>query len=157
MTAGLAFPLQQCQQCAVKDEQKQISVSNQHIRVARWRVFNFAQVPFRCVLGMGSNSELNSKKMCLQNVLIFKKICSPSGFKPATSWMQVSQLHYRLSHMAVVFNGMLLEFSPLLHLQVVLECKLITALTHGEKLKGGGWWFFDVRQLMWWCQQSQAS
>jgi len=40
--------------------------------------------------------------------------------------------------MAVVFNGMLLEFSPLLHLQPTAERKLITALPHGGKLKVGG-------------------
>jgi len=40
--------------------------------------------------------------------------------------------------MAVVFDGMLLEFSPLLRLQVAAECKLITALTHSGKLDGGG-------------------
>jgi len=40
--------------------------------------------------------------------------------------------------MAVVFDGMLFEFSPLLRLQAAVECKLITALTHGDKLEGGG-------------------
>ena len=48
------------------------------------------------------------------------------------------QLQYRLSHMAVVFDGMLLEFSPLLHLQAAIERKLITAFTRGDKLEGGG-------------------
>jgi len=40
--------------------------------------------------------------------------------------------------MAVVFNGMLLEFSPLLHLQPAAEHNLITALTHDDKLEVGG-------------------
>ena len=61
-----------------------------------------------------------------------------------TTWIQArdllnaSQLLYPLSYMAVVLDRMLLEFSPLLHLQAVVERKLITALTHGDKLDGGG-------------------
>jgi len=47
--------------------------------------------------------------------------------------------------MVVVFDGMLLEFSPLLCLQAAVERKLITAFTHGDKLEGGRSWFFDVR------------
>ena len=39
---------------------------------------------------------------------------------------------------AVVFDGMLLEFSPLPRLQPAAECNLITALTHGDKLEVGG-------------------
>jgi len=42
-----------------------------------------------------------------------------------------------LSHMAVVFDRTLLEFSPLLCLQAAVERKLITALTHGDKLEVG--------------------
>ena len=38
--------------------------------------------------------------------------------------------------MAVAFDGMLLEFSPLL--QPAAEHNLITALTRGDKLKVGG-------------------
>jgi len=38
----------------------------------------------------------------------------------------------------VVFDGMLLEFSPLFRLQAAAERKLITALTHGDKLEVGG-------------------
>jgi len=40
--------------------------------------------------------------------------------------------------MAVVFDGMLLEFSPLLRLQPSAERKLITALPHGDKHEVGG-------------------
>jgi len=40
--------------------------------------------------------------------------------------------------MAVVFDGILLEFFPLHHLQPTAERKLATALTHGDKLEGGG-------------------
>jgi len=43
--------------------------------------------------------------------------------------------------MAVVFDGMLLEFSPL-RLQAAVERKLIIALTHGDKLKGGSMMVF---------------
>jgi len=43
-----------------------------------------------------------------------------------------------LSHMAVVFDGMLLEFSPLLRLQAAVERKLITAFTRSDKLEVGG-------------------
>ena len=35
--------------------------------------------------------------------------------------------------MAVVFDEMLLEFSPLLRLEPTAECNLITALTRGDK------------------------
>jgi len=40
--------------------------------------------------------------------------------------LNASQLHYPL---VVVFDGMLLEFPPLLRLQAAVERKLITALT----------------------------
>jgi len=43
-----------------------------------------------------------------------------------------------LSHTAVVFDGMLLEFSPLLRLQPTTERNLITAFTRGDKLEVGG-------------------
>jgi len=43
-----------------------------------------------------------------------------------------------LSYMVVVFNRMLLEFCPLLRLQPTAECKLITALTCGDKHEVGG-------------------
>ena len=40
--------------------------------------------------------------------------------------------------MAVVFDGMLLEFSPLLRLQPAAVRNLTTALTRGDKLEVGG-------------------
>jgi len=49
------FSLHQRLQRAVMNEPKQLLISNQHIRVPRWHAFNFAQVLFRCVLGMPSN------------------------------------------------------------------------------------------------------
>ena len=58
--------------------------------------------------------------------------------------------------MAVVFDGMLLEFSPLLHLQPTAECNLITEFTRGDKLEVGGWWVYDVRQLICRFQQFQV-
>ena len=36
----------------------------------------------------------------------------------------------------MVFDEILLEFSPILRLQAVVEGKLITALTRGDKLDG---------------------
>ena len=48
--------------------------------------------------------------------------------------------------MAVVFDGMLLEFSPLLHLA---GRNLVTAFTLGDKLEVGaiGCWVYHIRQL----------
>ena len=49
-----------------------------------------------------------------------------------TNWIRTrnllnaSQLLYLLSYMAVVFDGMLLKFSPLICLQPAAECNLIT-------------------------------
>jgi len=40
--------------------------------------------------------------------------------------------------MAVVFDGMLLEFSPLLRLQPAAEHNVITAFTRGDKHEVGG-------------------
>ena len=68
-----------------------------------------------------------------------------------------SQLLYPLNHMAVVFNGMLLKFSPLLQLQPAAECNLITTFTRSDKPEVGGRWVYDVRQLIWRCWQSQVS
>jgi len=39
---------------------------------------------------------------------------------------------------AVVFNGMLLEYFPLLRLQPAAEWMLITTVTCGDKLEPGG-------------------
>ena len=69
-------------------------------------------------------------------ILIFKKNLFTTWIR-TRDLLNASQLHYRLSHMAVVFDGMLLEFSPLLRLQAAVECKLITAFTRGDKLEGG--------------------
>jgi len=43
-----------------------------------------------------------------------------------------------LSHMAVVFDGMLLKFSPLLCLQPTAEHNVIAAFTGSDKLEVGG-------------------
>ena len=59
------------------NEPKQLLISNHHIRVPRRRAFNFAQVPFRCVLVMPSNSVINAevkKKTCTQKYWFSKKI-----------------------------------------------------------------------------------
>ena len=57
----------------------------------------------------------------------------------------------------MVFDGMLLKFSPLVRLQPTAERKLITALPHGDKLDVGGWWVYNIRQLISQSQQSQVS
>jgi len=75
--------------------------------------------------------------MCLQKVLIFKKNLFTTWIR-TRDLLNASQLHYPLSYMAVVFDGTLLEFSPLLCLQAAVEHKLITALIRGDKLEGGG-------------------
>ena len=52
----------------------------------------------------------------MQKVLIFKKNLFTSRIR-ARDLLNASQLLYPLSHTAVVFDGMLLEFSPLPCLQ----------------------------------------
>ena len=91
------------------------------------------------MLGMPSNIGIKAefKKKCVRKSLQFQK-------KLFTSWIRThdllyaSQLHYPLSYRAVVFDGMLLEFSPLLRLQPTGKCNLISALTCGEKLEVRG-------------------
>ena len=74
----------------------------------------------------------------MQKVLNFKKKnLFTSGIR-TRNLLNASQLLYPLSHMAVVFDGMLLEFSPLLRLQPAAECNLITAFTRGDKLEVEG-------------------
>jgi len=51
--------------------------------------------------------------------------------------LNASQLHYPSSYLCCGFDGMLLKFSPLLHLQAAVERKLIATLTCGDKLEGG--------------------
>ena len=63
--------------------------------------------------------------------------------KVFTSWnrthdlLNASQQLYPLSYMTVVFDGMVLEVSPLLRLQPAAECKLITALPCNDKHEVG--------------------
>ena len=79
----------------------------------------------------------------MQKVLIF-------GKKVFTSWIRTcdllnaNQLLYPLSYMAVVFDGMLLEFFPLHCLQPTADHKLATALTRDDKLERGRGWFYGV-------------
>ena len=96
-------------------------------------------------------SKLDLKRACKKYWFSKKKV-----FHQLDSNPQPSQLLYPLSYMAVVFNRMFLDFSPVLLLQPTAECKLITALTHGDKLEVGGWWVYGVRQLIWRCRQSQV-
>jgi len=138
------------------NERKQLSISNQHIRVPRWCAFNFAPVQFQCMLGMPSNSDI---KVEFQKPYMQKKYWS-SEKKLFTSWIRThhllnaSQLLYPFG---CGFDGMLLEFSPLLRLQPAAERNLITAFTRSDKLEVGGWWVYVVRQLIYRCRQSQAS
>ena len=74
----------------------------------------------------------------MQKVLIFeKRNLFTSGIR-THDLLNASQLLYPLSHRAVVFYGMLLEFSPLLRLQPAAERNLITTFTRGDKLEVGG-------------------
>jgi len=101
-------------------------------------------------------SKLNFKKRACKKYWFSKK-------NLFTSWiwtynlLNASQLHYPWAISAAVFDGMLLEFSPLLRLQPAAECNLITTFTCGDKPEVGGWWVYDVRQLICRCGQSQMS
>jgi len=64
-------------------------------------------------------------------VLIFKKK-SVHHLDLNPQLLNPSQLHYRW---AVVFDRMLLKFSPLLCLQATVERKLIIAFTRSDKLE----------------------
>ena len=90
-------------------------------------------------------------------VLIFRKKKLFTTWIRTCDLLNASQLHCELSHMAVVFDGMLLEFSQLLRLQPAAERNLITAFTRGDKLEVGGLWVYDIRQLICRCWQSQVS
>ena len=68
--------------------------------------------------------------MCMHKVLIFEKRVFATWIR--TCDLQNASQLYPLSYMAVVFNGMLLNFSLLLGLQPPAEC------THGYKLEVGG-------------------
>ena len=87
-----------CLQCTVKNEQKQLSISNQHIWVPRWHAFNFAQVPFQCVLGMPVTvvSKLNLKKKCVCIKYWFSKRKKKELFtSQIRTQMQVSRTTHR--------------------------------------------------------------
>jgi len=84
------FPLHQCLQHAVMNEPRQLSISNQHIRVPRRHVFNFAQVPFRCMLVMPMLSMLNFLK-CVRKSIDFRKKYL------FTSWLRTHNLLNALS------------------------------------------------------------
>ena len=67
--------------------------------------------------------------------------------------LNASQLLYPLRYMAVVIDGILLEFSPLFCLQPA-EYKLITASPHNDKLEVVGWLVYGVKQLI--CRSKQS-
>ena len=121
MTAVPCLPLHQCLQHSVKDKQKQMPISNQHFRVPRWRAFNFAQVPFRRMLGI-----LKFKNMYAKVQFSGKKIVHQLGFELPTLILK-SLLFYQLHNMYfLVCNGMLLcsVFNPLQSANWML-CELV--------------------------------
>ena len=67
----------------------------------------------------------------MQKVLIFEK--KSVDLNPQPPECKSVALLFKLSVL-----WFLLEFSPLLCLQAAAECKLITALTLGDKLEVGG-------------------
>ena len=85
-------------------------------------------------------------------ILIFEKKNLFTSWIRTRDLLNASQLLYPLSHMAVVFDGMLLHF---FRLQPAVEHNLITALTHGNKLEVGRLWVSDVMQLICRCWQFQ--
>ena len=139
------FPLHQCLQHAVMNERKQLSISNHH------SPFNFVQVPFQCVLGMPRNSVIKAE-VYAKNIDFREKICSPAGFEPATSWMQISCS----THWAMWLWFSMECCSSFLHFFVFNPLQ-ITTFTHSDKLEVGGWWVYGVGQLICWSQQSQVS
>jgi len=83
--------LHQCLQHAVKNEQNNILICHNIIQVARWRACNFAKIPHQYMLWMPRYDELKVwlQRKCVQKYGKKKKIMSPAGFEPATSWMPV--------------------------------------------------------------------
>ena len=159
MTAVPCFPSTPVPSICCKGQTKQLSISNQHVRVSRWSAFNFTQVSFQCVLGMPSNTGNQSwilKKHVCKKYWFSKKNLFTNWIWTTSSWIQVSwTTHWAIS--AAVFDGKLLKFSPLLHLQPAVERNLIIAFTRSDKLEVGGWWFYDVGKLIWQYRQSQVS
>jgi len=81
-------------------------------------------------------SKLNSKKHVCKSIDIQKN-------NLFTTWIRTRNLLYASPSCSTdwaVFDGMLLEFSPLLYLQAAVERRLITTFTLSDKLEGGRWW-----------------
>ena len=93
-------------------------------------------VPFHCVLVMPSNIVINAefKKICVRKSIDFQK---KSVHQLDSNPRPPDCSDYPLNH-TVVFDGMLLELSPLLRLQSAAEHNLITTLTRGDKREVGG-------------------
>ena len=103
------------------------------------------------------NKQTSKKNMLACKNYEFWKKKSSLGFWTPTLWMQVSCTTYR-TFCAVVLNGMLLDFSPLLCPQPAAGHKLITVLSCSDKLKAGEWYFFfGIKQLICQFQQFQES
>jgi len=71
--------------CTVKNEQRQISISNHHSRVPKWRTFDSACFDACLECQVTVLSKLDFKRMCMQKVLIFEK-------KVLTSWIRTCDL-----------------------------------------------------------------
>jgi len=74
------------------------------------------------------------KRVCKSIDFQKKKEYALPEFEPANPERKSAALPIELY--GCVFDGMLLEFSPLLHLQPAAERNLITASTCGNKLEG---------------------
>ena len=137
------LPLHQCLQRTVKNERKQILAitivePTDDVRLISLKSRFDAYLPSTTWNAKYVSATKAGKKTCTQKVLVFEKKqktkCSPAGFEPATSWMQVScSTHWA---MWLWFS---MECCSLLRLQPAADCKLITTLPRGDKLEVGGW------------------
>ena len=130
------FPLHKCLQHAVMNERKQLSISNQHIRVPRWHAFNFAQ------------SKLNFKKRVCKKYWFSKKKKSvhqlDSNPLPPECKSVVPIEPYGCGFWAWIFSTS--------SSSTAAEHNLITTFSRNDKLEVGGWWVYDVRQLICRCR-----
>ena len=150
------FSLYQCLQRTVKNEQKQISISKHHSWVPRWRAFNFAQVLFRCVLEMPSNSAIKAGllKTCIQKVLIFEKK------NLVNSWIWTHDLKSVALTIEPYGCGFWWNVA-----RVFSSSSSSTCCRTQSDHRITSWWQtwrgrmmgYSVRQLIWRCWQSQAS
>jgi len=90
MTAVTCLPSTPVPSARCKGQTKaEMSISNQHFRVPKWRAFNFAQVLFLCVLGMLSDSVKKADVYAKSIIFWTKKIVPQLGFELPTSCLNV--------------------------------------------------------------------